>query len=142
MKSLKSLLLSTVVVASLLAVTSAASAHPLVNIHNYSSFDTYKTALDKQLTIDLNNAHDQWELDAYYKQHRADIATATVFYKGMGTGESRLSLVNYTTYPSYKAELDKLLTYDWNHAFDQFELDRIRAQYDADIAAEKMYFEV
>ncbi|PUA39802.1 hypothetical protein C8Z91_06940 [Paenibacillus elgii] len=142
MKAFKSLLLSTVVAASLLAVTSAASAHPLVNIHSYSSFNTYKTALDKQLTIDLNHAYDQWELDEHYKQYYADIATATVYFKGMGYGEPRLSLVHYKTFDSYKAELDKLLTYDWNHAFDQFELDRITAQYDADIAAAKIYFGV
>lgn len=80
MKTLKSLLLSTVVAASLFAVTSAASAHPLVNLHSYHSFATYKTALDKQLTIDINHAFDQFELDRITAQYDADIAAAKIYF--------------------------------------------------------------
>lgn len=141
-KRLKSFVLSAVLVASVVSAASVASAHPVVHLHSYSSYSAYKVALDKQFSIDANQAHDQWELDEQNKRYDADIATATVYYNGLGNGYPRLDLVNYNNYSSYKTELDKLFVYDWNHAFDQWELDRLNAQYEADKAAANIYFGV
>lgn len=142
MKRFKSIVLSSVVAASLVFSASSALAHPYVNLHSYSSLSLYKTALDQQFSIDASTAFDQFEMDFLYKQYYADVATATVYFNGQGFGTPRLSLIGYSSYSSYKAELDRLLSIDWQQAFDQFELDRILAQYYADIDAAKIYFGV
>ncbi|MEW9699117.1 hypothetical protein [Paenibacillus sp. SI8] len=77
---LKSFALSAVVVISILSAGSAASAHPLVNLHSYTSFNSYLDALTKQYWIDGSNAHDQWELDEQNAQYEADIAAAKIYF--------------------------------------------------------------
>ncbi|NQX67442.1 hypothetical protein HQN90_15075 [Paenibacillus alba] len=79
MKLFKSILLSSVVAISILSASSV-YAHPLVNIHDYNSYNSYLTALTQQYWIDGSNAHDQWELDAQNAQYEADIAAAKLYF--------------------------------------------------------------
>ncbi|MCG7407251.1 hypothetical protein MH117_07455 [Paenibacillus sp. ACRRX] len=79
-KGLRSAVLCAAVVVSMWGSTSAASAHPLVNLHSYTSFNTYLDALTKQYWTDGSNAHDQWELDEQNAQYEADIAAAKIYF--------------------------------------------------------------
>ncbi|NEW06715.1 hypothetical protein GK047_11885 [Paenibacillus sp. SYP-B3998] len=92
MKGFKIMVSSAFVVVSLLSATLAASAHPLINIQNYSTFNSYKVVLDQQSSYDWSHAHDQWELDDINKQYNADIAIAKVYFSGQGTGYPRVKL--------------------------------------------------